>query len=143
MKKCLFIGSKEFGVIGLRTIYEIEPKSLIGCLTIDDKHDCRSKFYEIKNYCDIKQIPIEVVYKHCQLSEYIKKYKPDFCIVLGWYQIIEKNILDMCPDGFIGVHASLLPRYRGFAPLVWAILNGEKKQEYLCFILMNIWMKAI
>jgi len=48
-------------------------------------------------------------------------------IVIGWYCIINKQLISKVPFGILGIHASLLPKYRGFAPLVWAIICGEKK----------------
>ena len=47
------------------------------------------------------------------------------CIVCGWYWLLRKEILESVPGGFIGIHYSLLPKYRGGAPLVWALINGE------------------
>jgi len=59
--------------------------------------------------------------------KYIKKINPDFILVVGWYYIIPKEILNYPKYGCAGLHASLLPKYRGGAPINWAIINGEKK----------------
>lgn len=58
--------------------------------------------------------------------EKIKSLNPDFLLVIGWYYMIPKSIREIATKGCAGIHASLLPKYRGGAPLVWAIINGEK-----------------
>lgn len=58
--------------------------------------------------------------------EKLRKYKADVVIVIAFGQIIPKEILDMAPYGCINIHASLLPKYRGAAPIQWAVINGEK-----------------
>lgn len=57
----------------------------------------------------------------------IAKYEPDAIIVAAYGKIIPKNILELPKYGCINVHASLLPKYRGAAPIQWAILNGDEK----------------
>lgn len=58
--------------------------------------------------------------------EYLKKYEPDMIVVAAFGQILPKEILDMPKYCCINVHASLLPKYRGAAPIQWAVINGEK-----------------
>ncbi len=58
--------------------------------------------------------------------EELRKYKADVVIVIAFGQIIPKEILDIAPYGCINIHASLLPKYRGAAPIQWAVINGEK-----------------
>lgn len=57
----------------------------------------------------------------------LKDLNIDFALVLGWYFMIPKKLRDIFPKGCAGIHASDLPKYRGGAPLVWAIINGEKE----------------
>ena len=59
--------------------------------------------------------------------EKILEYKPDIIVTCAYGQIISQEILDIPKYGVINVHASLLPKYRGSAPIQWAILNGEKE----------------
>ena len=59
--------------------------------------------------------------------EYLKDLKPDFIIVVAYGQILTKEVLDIPVYGCINLHASLLPMYRGAAPLNWVVVNGEKK----------------
>ena len=58
--------------------------------------------------------------------EELRKYKADVMVVVAFGQILPKEILEMTPYGCINVHASLLPKYRGAAPIQWAIIEGEK-----------------
>jgi methionyl-tRNA formyltransferase len=62
-----------------------------------------------------------------QYVEALREWKPDFGLAIGWYYMIPRVVRDLFPRGVAGIHAALLPRYRGNAPLVWAIINGEKK----------------
>ena len=56
----------------------------------------------------------------------LEKYHADVMVVIAFGQIIPKEILDMAPYGCINIHASLLPKYRGAAPIQWAVINGDK-----------------
>lgn len=58
--------------------------------------------------------------------EYLKKYNADIIIVAAFGQILPKSILDMPRYGCVNVHASLLPKYRGAAPIQWAVINGDE-----------------
>ena len=60
-----------------------------------------------------------------QMMERIAEYKPDLIVVIAFGQKIGKDLINMPPKGAINVHASLLPKYRGAAPINWAIINGE------------------
>ena len=57
----------------------------------------------------------------------LEKLKPDLIVVVAFGQILSQRILDIPPLGCVNVHASLLPRYRGAAPIHWSIINGEKE----------------
>lgn len=59
--------------------------------------------------------------------ELIKKLNPDIIIVAAYGKILPKNILDFPEYGCVNIHASLLPKYRGAAPIQWAVINGDKK----------------
>ena len=57
----------------------------------------------------------------------LEKLQPDLIVVVAFGQILSQRILDIPPLGCVNVHASLLPRYRGAAPIHWSIINGEKE----------------
>ena len=60
-------------------------------------------------------------------TESLEILKPDFILAIGWYYMIPKKILNIAWKGAAGIHASLLPKGRGNAPLVWALINGEQQ----------------
>ncbi|MGD0135295.1 MAG: methionyl-tRNA formyltransferase, partial [Bryobacteraceae bacterium] len=65
--------------------------------------------------------------RHPEVVEQLKQMKPDAMIVVGYGQIVPQAIIDIPPRGIINVHASLLPKYRGAAPIQWAVANGETR----------------
>jgi len=62
-----------------------------------------------------------------EVVEQLRALAPDAMVVVGYGQIIPQAILDIPPQGIINVHASLLPKYRGAAPIQWAIARGETR----------------
>ena len=68
--------------------------------------------------------PVKVREKAC--VEVLKSYEADVIVVIAFGQILPQEILDMTPYGCVNVHASLLPKYRGAAPIQWAVINGDK-----------------
>lgn len=126
-KRILFLGSKEIGFKSLSTLHSIGRKSIVGIVTIDDTIDDRSVLKKFSEFSKLHKIPIDIAKNREDADTIVRRYKPDLCVVVGWYWLIKKEILDSVPGGFIGIHNSLLPKYRGGSPLVWAIINGEKK----------------
>jgi methionyl-tRNA formyltransferase len=63
--------------------------------------------------------------RHADVVEQLKQLNPDAMVVVGYGQIIPQSIIDIPKRGIINVHASLLPKYRGAAPIQWAVANGE------------------
>ena len=64
--------------------------------------------------------------RHPEAQMHLRDLKPDVMVVVGYGQIIPQTVIDIAPVGIINVHASLLPKYRGAAPVQWAIARGEK-----------------
>ncbi|MCK5193040.1 MAG: methionyl-tRNA formyltransferase, partial [Desulfobulbaceae bacterium] len=71
-----------------------------------------------------------------EFADHMAKYKPDIIVVVAYGRIIPKNILAIPKIATINIHASLLPKYRGPAPIQWAIINGEKETG-ITIILMD------
>lgn len=63
----------------------------------------------------------------------LTRWKADLMLVLGWYFIVPKSVRAMTPKGCLGIHASLLPKYRGGAPIPWVIINGEQETGVTLF----------
>lgn len=134
-ERVVFIGSKELGLSIFKEMYYLSPKTLKGCITIDDREDSRSQYNEILDFCDQINIVPHVLISSKGMKDIIEELKPDICFVINWYYIIDKEILDLAEFGFLGIHNSSLPKYRGFAPLVWAMIQGEKKAGFSIFTL--------
>jgi len=88
------------------------------------------------NYADLSKIANNFGIKHVEIQteagervssyyDFIKDLSPDVIIVAGWYFMIPEKILNLPKEGVWGLHASLLPKYAGGAPLVWAMIEGE------------------
>ncbi len=127
IRRLLFVGSKAIGLNVLRLIHERMPERLMGAITIDDSNDCRSVYEDFTRFTRDRGIPLETIKTRLQFRSVLGKYKPEKCVVVGWYQLIDRETLKMVPNGFSGIHASLLPKYRGSSPLVWALINGDRK----------------
>ena len=109
-------------------------QSVIGCvganeieqiITIDDRRDMRSFYAEIINLAHLNGIPCVVTFNHDEVDFALSVCESNTALVHGWYSIVD---LKSYPDiDFFGFHYSKLPRYRGNAPVVWQIINGEKQ----------------
>ncbi len=89
---------------------------------------------DVGSYCksmNIEHVSITKGMKDANLLEKVKSWKPLLFIVAGWYHLLPKEWRDLAPA--YGLHASLLPDYSGGAPLVWALIHGEKKTGITLF----------
>jgi len=126
----VFMGTPDFAVPSLKRL--IEEYNVTAILTQPDKPKGRGKkmaYSSVKEEALKHGIPIYQPTKlkdDVDLIEKLKELKPDFIIVVAFGQILTKEVLDIPKYGCINLHASLLPMYRGAAPLNWAIINGEK-----------------
>jgi len=124
------MGTPEFSVPSLKKL--IETHNVECVLTQPDKPKGRGKKMA---YSQVKEEALKhdiTVYQPIKLKddrgliEILKEISPDFIIVVAFGQILTREVLDIPKYGCINLHASLLPMYRGAAPLNWAIINGEK-----------------
>ena len=127
--KVIFMGTPEFSVGTLAAIVEAGHEVVLA-VTQPDKPKGRGKemqYTPVKEYALEHGIPVYQPQKvrRPECIEELKKYKADVCVVVAFGQILPKEILEMTPYGCINVHASLLPKYRGAAPIQWAVINGE------------------
>jgi methionyl-tRNA formyltransferase len=126
IKKVIFLGSKKLGLEILKKMHALSPNSLTCIATLnDDGKDQRSQLKGFVEFSEKKNIPLRIINNNNDLKSTIQEFSPDIFVVNGYYKIISKEILDLVPFGFIGIHGSLLPAYRGGSPLVWAILLGD------------------
>jgi len=145
----IFIGSKHLGKEALSLVYSLAPHNLKGIVTLNDSQDSRSVLSDISTFAETHNIPIEIVTSKSDCDTILEQMNPDLCIVVGWYWRFSKHILDKIPCGVIGVHGSLLPKFRGGAPVVWAIINGESETGVSLFTINegldegNIWGQKV
>ncbi len=128
--KIIFMGTPDFAVGTLEALIEAGHEVVLA-VTQPDKPKGRGKemqFTPVKE-CALKHdIPVfqprKVREEAC--IEELLKYNADIMVVVAFGQILPKEILEMCTYGCVNVHASLLPKYRGSAPIQWAIIDGEE-----------------
>ncbi|MEG2353302.1 MAG: methionyl-tRNA formyltransferase [Clostridium sp.] len=128
--KIVFMGTPEFSVPTLKTL--IDNSEVLAVFTQPDKPKGRGKKLAISA---VKEVAIQnniPVYqpvrlrKEGEMIQALKNMEPDFIVVVAFGQILSQEVLDIPKYGCINLHASLLPKYRGAAPLNWAIIRGEK-----------------
>ncbi len=129
--KILFMGTPDFAKASLEKIYNAGYE-IIGVVTNPDRPKGRGmKLFAspVKEFALEKGITVYQPAKIRNNSEFIEKIKelnPDVICVVAYGKILPKEILDIPSCGCINVHGSLLPKYRGAAPIQWAVINGDK-----------------
>ena len=129
--KIVFMGTPDFAVPSLKKM--IEKFNVSAIVTQPDKPSGRGKKVSISPIKEVglsNKIPIfqpEKIRTDSVIINKLKELKPDFIIVVAYGQILTKEILDIPRLGCICLHASLLPMYRGSAPINWCLINGETK----------------
>ena len=129
--KIVFMGTPDFAVGALEALVEA-GHDVVAVVTQPDKPKGRGKemqvtpvkAYAMKHNIGVFQ-PVKI--KTPEAVEILKGYGADLFVVAAFGQILSKEILDMPKYGCVNIHASLLPKYRGAAPIQWAILDGEKE----------------
>ncbi|MDV3428639.1 MAG: methionyl-tRNA formyltransferase, partial [Bacillota bacterium] len=127
----VFMGTPDFAVPSLEKL--IDNFSVLAVITQPDKKKGRGNkvlYSAVKETAVKHDIPVyqpEKIRKDIDLINKIRELKPDFIVVVAFGQLLSKEILDIPKLGSINLHASLLPCYRGAAPINWAIIKGEKK----------------
>lgn len=127
MKKVLFLISKHSGLSCLSSFVGLDVEGIeVEVITLNDKNDIRSCLSEIKKYCYSAAVKFTVADSNNEFIKLAVGSKIDAIFVCGWYWIIPENIISQVKGQIFGIHHSLLPKYRGFSPLVWSLINGDK-----------------
>lgn len=128
--KVIFLGTPDFAVNTLKQLI-LSKHEILAVVTQPDKPSGRN-FKTI--FSPVKQVALENGIKVLQYNKIraegvddLKSLKPDVMVTCAYGQILSQEIIDVAPHGIINVHASLLPKYRGAAPIQWSILNGDKE----------------
>lgn len=127
----VFFGTPEFAVLPLKTLLNSEHK-VLAVVTQPDRESGRGKH--------IRSCPVKLVARSAELKIFqprkvreadfiheLKRMNPSVIVVVAYGQILPSEIIRLPEIGCVNVHASLLPRYRGAAPINWALINGDNK----------------
>ncbi|MBR2175962.1 MAG: methionyl-tRNA formyltransferase [Clostridia bacterium] len=129
--RIVFMGTPDFAVPCLKALIE-DGNEIVGVFTQPDKPKGRGytltpppvKVTALENNIGVYQ---PTTLKDGKAFEILKELAPEMIVVVAYGKILPKEIIDLPEYGCINVHASLLPEYRGAAPIQWAILDGKKK----------------
>lgn len=132
IKNVVFMGTPDFAVGTLQALIDSPRYQVQAVFTQPDKPKGRGKALQMT---PVKETAVSAgipVYQPLRIRDeesirILEELRPDAIIVVAFGQMIPKRILDLPPYGCINVHASLLPKYRGAAPIQWAVLNGEEE----------------
>ena len=129
--RIVFMGTPDFSVNVLVSLVNAGHE-VAAVVTQPDKPKGRGKevsMTPVKEKALEYQIPVyqPVKVRDPQFIKIIEELAPDAIVVVAFGQIISKAILDIPKHGCVNIHASLLPKYRGSAPIQWAVINGEKE----------------
>lgn len=128
--RLIFMGTPDFSVPTLKALIESRHE-IVGVYTQPDREQGRGKklvFSPVKQCAMEAGLPVfqpKSLRKQAVIDE-MRALRADAIIVVAYGQILRKAVLEMTEYGCINVHGSLLPKYRGAAPIQWAVLNGEK-----------------
>lgn len=127
--RIIFMGTPAFACPTLQTLLD-RNENVVAVFTQPDRPKGRGQKLQappVKELALAHTIPVFQPQKVRvpEVIEQIRELKPDLIVVVAFGQILPKALLDIPPQGCVNVHASLLPRYRGAAPLNWCIVNGE------------------
>jgi methionyl-tRNA formyltransferase len=138
--RIVFMGTPEFAVASLRILVENEV-NIVGVITVPDKRKGRGKQMmgsEVKDYAASQGLTIlqPTNLKSEDFVEQLRALKADLQIVVA-FRMLPVVVWNMPPLGTFNLHGSLLPQYRGAAPINWAIINGETETGVTTFFLKH------
>jgi methionyl-tRNA formyltransferase len=129
--RIIFWGTASFGLPALESLWQ-SGHEILAVVTQPDRPQGRGKKIipsPVKSWAIPKKIPVyqpEKIQDHAFVN-FLKSLAPEIMVVIAYGQILSLDILAIPPRGCLNVHASILPKYRGAAPIPWAILQGETR----------------
>lgn len=138
--RIVFMGTPEFAVASLQTLVK-HHYSVVGVITMPDKPAGRGHQVQqspVKQYAVSQGIPVlqPLNLKDDSFLDELRSLKADLQIVVA-FRMLPEIVWNMPPMGTFNLHASLLPQYRGAAPINWAVINGEKETGVTTFFLQH------
>src|SRR5712692_4648454 len=130
--RIVFCGTPQFAVPTLKHLLAQPDFEIAGVITQPDRPRGRGQefsFSPVKEVAKAAQLPVHQPEKirAPEAQERLKQLSPDCVVIIAYGQIIPAGLLSIPRHGWINLHASLLPKYRGAAPINWAIVNGETR----------------
>jgi len=125
--RAVFIGTVEVSWHSLQAL--IELCSVVGIYTMPkEKSEDISAYADLNDLGEKHGIPVYQVTEinTDQVVRQIREMNPDIIVCIGWPRLVKEPILSLPPKGCVGMHSSLLPKYRGGAPVNWGIIEGQK-----------------
>ncbi len=128
--KVLFMGTPDFAVPVLKAVSD--KYEVTAVISQPDRPKGRGKKLQptpVKVFAESKNIPVyqpERI-KSEEFTAFLRTIEADIYVVVAYGQILSQEILDIPPLGCVNVHGSLLPKYRGAAPIQWSVINGDEK----------------
>ncbi|MCW8817136.1 MAG: methionyl-tRNA formyltransferase, partial [Ignavibacteriaceae bacterium] len=135
--KIIFMGTPDFSIPSLNSIYKSNHE-LVAIVTTPDKERGRGRkitYTPVKQFAVENNIPVyqpEKLKGNAQLVEQMKELEPDLFVVVA-FRILPKEVFDIPKFGSFNLHGSFLPKYRGAAPIQWALINGETETGLTTF----------
>jgi len=126
LKKAVFLGSKDLGLSILETLCNHSQNIKWTIIHPDDRKDARSNLKGFQSFARTCNLDMMISSSAEMTKQMLADLKPDIGFVCGWYWLLDSEVLSRVPNGLWGIHNSLLPKYRGGAPLVWSIINGDQ-----------------
>ncbi len=129
--RVVFMGTPDFAVPTLQHLVHSEF-SVVGVVCQPDRPSGRGKkikFGPVKTFAQTRNLPIvqPEKMKDPTFLDTLRSWNPDVIVVAAFGRILPQVILELPPKGCVNVHGSLLPKYRGAAPIQWAVINGERQ----------------
>ena len=129
--RIVFMGTPEVAAFSLERLFEA-PEPVVGVVTQPNRPAGRGRktiLSPVRRVAEIRGVPTLAPEKIRDPSffDVLSKWTPDLIVVVAYGRILPRQILELAPHGCLNVHYSLLPKYRGAAPVPWAIIGGEEK----------------
>ena len=134
----VFMGTPDFALPSLEALYQSRHQ-IVGIVTAPDKprgRGQRKSHLPVKSFAQNHSVPLlqPDLLKDSQFIQSLQQFKADLFVVVA-FRILPAVVFEIPPQGSVNLHASLLPKYRGAAPINWALMNGEKQTGVTTFFI--------
>tara|TARA_B100001971_G_C18236554_1_gene567652 strand:- start:386 stop:1333 length:948 start_codon:yes stop_codon:yes gene_type:complete len=130
--RALYMGTAEIACASLKALHELPDCEVVGVITQPDRpkgREMKAHFSPVKKYAIELELPVlqPQTLRNNETLGQLRSFHPDLFVVAAFGQILPQAILDLPKHGAVNIHASILPRHRGAAPIQWAILEGDEE----------------